>query len=46
MPIDAKTEETVKLKEYIVMEIEKLEEAKRTFEEDKDKFAKYLNDME
>jgi hypothetical protein len=46
MSIDAKAEESVKLREYIIMEIEKLEEARRTFDEDKDKFHKYLNEME
>ena len=36
--INDKTEETERLKEYIIMEKEKLEEAKKTFDEDKDKF--------
>ena len=27
------------------MEKEKLEEAKKTFDEDKDKFEKYMNDL-
>ena len=36
--ISDKTEETELLKEYIIMEKEKLEEAKKTFDEDKDKF--------
>jgi hypothetical protein len=40
--INDKTEETDRLKEYIIMEKEKLEEAKKTFEEDKDKFEKYI----
>ncbi len=33
------------MKEYIIMEKEKLEEAKKTFEEDRDKFQKYLDDL-
>lgn len=33
------------MKEYIIMEKEKLEEAKKTFEEDKDKFTKYMDDL-
>lgn len=43
--INDKTEETERLKEYIIMEKEKLEEAKKTFEEDKDKFTKYMDDL-
>ena len=43
--INDKTEETERLKEYIIMEREKLEEAKKTFEEDKDKFQKYMDDL-
>lgn len=43
--INDKTEETERLKEYIIMEKEKLEEAKKTFEEDRDKFQKYLDDL-
>ena len=43
--IDDKTEETELLKEYIIMEKEKLEEAKKTFHEDKDKYEKYKNDL-
>ena len=43
--INDKTEETERLKEYIIMEKEKLEEAKKTFEEDKDKFTKYMEDL-
>ena len=31
LSIDAKREETLKLREYIIMEHEKLEEAKKTF---------------
>ena len=33
------------MKEYIIMEREKLEEAKKTFDEDKDKFQKYMDDL-
>ena len=43
--INDKTEETERLKEYIIMEREKLEEAKKTFDEDKDKFQKYMDDL-
>lgn len=43
--INDKTEETERLKEYIIMEKEKLEEARKTFEEDKDKFQKYMDDL-
>ncbi len=39
--INDKSEETERLKEYIIMEQEKLEEAKKTFIEDQDKFKKY-----
>jgi hypothetical protein len=46
MSIENKKEETLKLKEYIIMEGEKLEEARKTFEEDREKFNKYLTDME
>jgi hypothetical protein len=35
----------LKLREYIIMEREKLEEARRTFEEDKDKFHVYMQEM-
>jgi len=38
MAIDAKHEETVKLKEYIMMDQEKIIEARVKFEEDCDKF--------
>lgn len=44
--INDKFEETERLKEFILMEEEKLEEAKRTFEEDCDKFKRYLEDVE
>eukprot|EP00347_Sterkiella_histriomuscorum_P005172 403357620 len=43
--INDKTEETERLKEYIIMEKEKLEEAKKTFDEDRDKFQKYMEDL-
>eukprot|EP00347_Sterkiella_histriomuscorum_P004401 403360600 len=46
MSIESKKEETLKLREYIIMEQEKLEDAKRVFEEDQDKFQKYMNEME
>jgi len=37
-------EETERLKEYIIMEQEKLEEAKRNLEEQKEKFEKTIKD--
>ena len=43
--INDKNEETERLKEYIIMEKEKLEQAKKTFTEDKDKFEKYRKDL-
>ena len=43
--INDKSEETERLKEYIIMEREKLEEAKKTFDEDRDKFQKYMEDL-
>lgn len=43
--INDKTEETERLREYIIMEKEKLEEAKKTFDEDRDKFQKYMDDL-
>ena len=46
MAIDAKHEETVKLKEYIVMDQEKIIEARVKFEEDCDKFTKYVRDVD
>lgn len=46
MAIEAKKDETLKLKEYLIMEHEKLDEAKRVFEEDQDKFHKYMGEME
>ena len=42
MAIDAKSEETVKLNEYIAMEKEKLIEARLKFDEDSDRFHKYV----
>jgi hypothetical protein len=44
--INDKNEETERLKEYIIMEKEKLEQAKKTFAEDSDKFAKYKKDLQ
>jgi hypothetical protein len=44
--INDKVEETQRLLEYIIMEEEKLEEAKRTFDEDCEKFNKYLDEVE
>ena len=46
MAIDSKHEETVKLKEYIVMDQEKIIEARVKFEEDCDKFTKYVRDVD
>lgn len=43
--INDKNEETERLKEYIIMEKEKLEQAKKTFAEDSDKFHKYKKDL-
>ena len=43
--INDKNEETERLKEYIIMEKEKLEQAKKTFAEDSDKFNKYQEDL-
>ena len=44
--INDKTEETERLDEYIIMEEDKLKEAKNTFNEDKSKFEKYMNDLQ
>ena len=44
--INDKTEETERLREYIQMEREKLDEAKKTFEEDKEKFQNYMNELQ
>lgn len=46
MAIDAKHEETLKLSEYIVMEQERLVEARIKFQEDCDKFNKFVKDVE
>ena len=43
--INDKREETERLNEYIIMEREKLEEARKTFDEDQDKFKKYMSDL-
>lgn len=43
--INDKREETERLNEYIIMEREKLDEARKTFEEDQDKFKKYVEDL-
>ena len=39
--INDKTEETELLREYIIMEKEKLEEGQKTFQEDRDKYEKF-----
>ena len=44
--INAKTEENLRLKEYIQMEQEKLDEARRFLEEDREKFEKLMNDSD
>lgn len=44
--IIAKKEETQKLKEYVVMEHERLAEAKRIFQDDKLRFEKYVKEQE
>ena len=41
MSIKCKTEETERLNEYIIMEKEKLAQARKTFAEDSEKFHKY-----
>lgn len=46
MAIDAKSEETIKLNEYIAMEKEKLIEARLKFDEDSDKFHKYVKEVD
>lgn len=43
--INDKTEETELLKEYIIMEKEKLDEGRKTFQEDKDKYEKFKQDL-
>lgn len=45
LSIENKTEETQKLREYILMENEKLVEAKKSFFEDQDRFNKYMSEM-
>jgi chromosome segregation ATPase len=44
--IIAKKEETEKLKEYVVMEHERLSEAIRIFKDDEARFEKYVNEQE
>lgn len=44
--INDKTVETELLKEYIIMDKEKLDEAMKTFQEDKDKYEKYKMDLQ
>jgi hypothetical protein len=46
IPINDKTEETELLKEYIIMEKEKLDEGRKTFQEDKDKYEKFKQDLQ
>lgn len=46
MSIDAKHEETIKLNEYITMEQEKIIEARLKFEEDCDRFNKFVRDVD
>jgi hypothetical protein len=43
--INDKTEETELLKEYIIMEKERLDANKKTFTEDRDKYEKYKMDL-
>ena len=43
--INDKTEETELLKEYIIMEKERLDANKKTFQEDRDKYEKYKMDV-
>ena len=43
--INNKTDETELLKEYIVMEKDKLEEGRKTFQEDKEKYEKFKLDL-
>ena len=43
--INNKTEETELLKEYIVMERDKLQEGQKTFLEDKEKYEKFKLDL-
>ena len=44
--INDKTEETELLKEYIIMEREKLEEGRKTFHEDQSKYEKFKMDLQ
>ena len=44
--INDKTEETELLKEYIIMEKEKLDEGQKTFHEDKEKYEKFKMDLQ
>lgn len=44
--INQKKEETELLKEYIIMEKDKLEEGKKTFQEDKEKYEKFKMDLQ
>jgi len=44
--INTKTEETDRLKKYIINEQEKLDEAKKFLEQDKEKFEALMNDSE
>ena len=44
--INDKSNETELLNEYIVMEKEKLEEGRKTFEEDKEKYEKFKMDLQ
>ena len=43
--INDKTEETELLREYIIMEKEKLDEGQKTFQEDKDKYEKFKQSL-
>ena len=43
--IKEKKEETELLHEYIVMEKEKLDEGKKTFQEDREKYLKFKEDL-
>jgi len=44
--INQKTEETELLREYIVMEKDKLDEGRKTFQEDKEKYEKFKMDLQ
>ena len=44
--INDKSNETELLNEYIVMEKEKLDEGRKTFEEDKEKYEKFKMDLQ